>query len=85
MKNNLEILQNIEGDIGAYPTLLYRKKSLAFKINTKIPCRKSTKYLCPIYDRSSLLNNHCSLSIVFEFHIHVHNFIKKMICIRKDP
>ena len=32
MKKNLEILQNIEGDIGAYPTLQYRKKKLAVKI-----------------------------------------------------
>ena len=44
MKKNLEILQNIEGDIGAYPTLQYRKKKLAVKINTKIPCRKLMKY-----------------------------------------
>ena len=85
MKNNLEILQNIEGDIGLYPTLQYRKKKLAFEINTKIPCGKSTKYLYPIYDQSPLLNNHCSCSIVCEFHMHVHNFIKKIICIQKDP
>ena len=87
MKNNLEIifLQNIEGDIGVYPTLQYRKKKLAFEINTKIPCGKSRKYLYPIYDRSPLLNNHCSRSIVCEFHMHVHNFIKKIIWIQKDP
>ena len=42
-------------------------------------------YLYPICDRSPLLNNHCSLSIVFEFHMHVHNLIKKIICIQKDP
>ena len=87
MKNNLEIifLQNIEGDIGVYPTLQYRKKKLAFEINTKIPCGKSRKYLYPIYDRSPLLNNHCSRSIVCEFRMYVHNFIKKIIWIQKDP
>ena len=42
-------------------------------------------YLYPIFDRSPLLNNHCSVSIVFEFHMHVHNLIKKIICIQKDP
>ena len=42
-------------------------------------------YLYPICDRSPLLNNHCSVSIVFEFHMHVHNLIKKIICIQKDP
>ena len=42
-------------------------------------------YLYPICDWSPLLNNHCSVSIVFEFHMHVHNLIKKIICIQKDP
>lgn len=42
-------------------------------------------YLYPICDRSPLLNNHCSLSTVCEFHMHVHNLIKKIICIQKDP
>ena len=83
-KNTLETTK-YRGGHGAYPTLQYCKKKLAFKINTKIPCRKSTRYLYPIYDQSPLLNNHCSLGIVFEFHMHMHDFMKKVICTRKNP
>ena len=42
-------------------------------------------YLYPICDWSPLLNNYCSLSTVCEFHMHLDNLIKKIICIQKDP